>query len=218
MKTLFATAALCAASLGCFAQSNEIRGLTFSVTTDTDYYRPPPFQYGYVTRDRATAGMWGSQAEWIAARSEFDLTGQQAAGSVVLSFQAVSVTRRHDFAPALIRVGTYAGNNLAELNDFTPTWQGALPGIDLATFAAGTLYTFDVTALYNAAIARGDFAFGVGIDNREFADTFAAFDGFTLAVAAVPEPQTWALMLAGGAALGLGRLARRRMAGPTLTM
>jgi hypothetical protein len=212
MRKLLIGAALGLASIVAMAQTT-VSGLSFSVTTDVDYDPTNPAT-GYVTQggSSATAGMYGYQAEWVAARSEFDLAGEQTASSVVLSFVLTSVSRPEEQlgTAAFMPVRAYIGDNTASLSDFTPTWTGDIGSVDFGTLAVGSVLSFDVTSLFNAAVARGDAAFGVGIDNRTVPDSFASFNDFSLAVTAVPEPGTCALMFAGLFAVGFATRQRQR--------
>jgi hypothetical protein len=205
MRSLLMAVALSVASVGALAQT-QIQGQTFTVTADQSFSLPGG-PYGDVTMaEPATAGMWGESSEWIAARSEFDLAGQQAAGSVWLSFRFLDMLAPAG-SPIPMALGWYTGDNAATVSDFNPGLFG-LAALDLAGLGAGEIVQFDVTSLFNEAVARGDAAFGVGIDNRTLPNTFGRFESFTLTVSAVPEPASYALML-GGLAM-VGALARRR--------
>jgi hypothetical protein len=206
MRSLLMAVALSVASVGALAQT-QIQGQTFAVTADQSFGLPGG-PYGYVTMaEPVTAGMWGESSEWIAARSEFDLAGQQAAGSVWLSFHFLDMLAPAAYGPIPMALGWYTGDNAATVSDFNPGLYG-LATLDLAGLGAGEIVHFDVTSLFNEAVVRGDAAFGVGIDNRTLPNTFARFESFTLTVSAVPEPATYALMLGGLAMVGV--VARRR--------
>lgn len=209
MRQTLVAMALSAASIGAWAQT-QIDGLTFSVTTDSDYFQPEPYQYGYVTPGPvATSGMWGNSSEWIAARSEFDLTGQTFASNVTLSIQFLNTSSSTyppipSGIPVPMSLRWYTGDNQARLQDWgiaaTP-----IGTLDVSTFTAGQFLSFDVTTIFNAAVARGDAALGIAIDNRSIPNQFASFRDFSLTVSAVPEPSNYAFMLAGMALLGLAR-------------
>lgn len=215
MKKVVITASLALAVSLANAQS---AGLTFSVTTDQDYFDPHP--YGYVTTypgGVANVGMWDYQSEWIVARTEFNLAGAAIAQAVSVSFHLRSTSilfGNPSNAVSPFAVFTYTGDNLAQLGDFLPAGRVSLGNVTLGP--AGDLsYSFDVTGLYNAAVARGDLAFGFGVDQKTTPNVFASLDQFTINVAAVPEPSTWALFGVGGLALALARSRRRSGGRPT---
>ena len=209
MRKMMAGAALVLACGATYAQTT-LNGLSFTVSADTDYFSG---HGAYVTlaSPTATAGMYGYASQWLVARSEFDLTGQQAAGSVFLSFKLAGTSRPPEQlgTSGFMPVRSYIGDDLAQGSDFAPTWTGDIGNADFGSLAAGSLLSFDVTSLFNAAIARGDAAFGVGIDSKVIPNSFAYYSDFALSVSAVPEPGTAALMLVGlGSVLALAR--RRR--------
>ena len=208
MRKMMVGAALLVACGAGYAQST-LNGLSFTVAADTDYFSG---HGGYVTlaAPNATAGMYGYASQWLAARSEFDLSGQQNAAAVILSFTLTGTTRppNQQGTAGTMPVRAYIGDDMAEVSDFIPTWTGDIGTADFGGLPTGTVLTYDVTALFNAALARGDAAFGVGIDSRVIPDSFATYADFTLSVSAVPEPATSALLLAGLA--GLVAVTRRR--------
>ena len=212
MRNLIA-AAICAA-LTAGASAASINGLTFSVTADEDYYLPEPYSYGYVTLGSggAEAGMWGYNSEWIAARSEFDLTGISRVSTATLTFMYYQSSSSQPATPGYPdsgfseRIFTYMGDNQAEKHDFTPNGASTIGSIDGigATLLHNTVLTFDVASQVNAILGGGGDSLGVGI-NWSAADHFASYGNFVLTVTPVPEPQTYAMLAAGLALLGAVR-------------
>ena len=76
------------------------------------------------------------------------------------------------------------------------------PSFEAQAFALGSFVTLDVTETYNTAIAAGESFLGLQLRTGMPLRHFATFDNFELSVAAVPEPETYALLLAGLVLLG----------------
>ena len=209
------TIALTAASAAASAQT--MQGMGFTFTTDGDY----PV-YGYVTPG-AHSGNYGG-LEFDIALAEIDLSGLTQSSSATLSLHYASGALYHyggntPYAlPATGRVTLmqYTGDNVAATSDYRAPNQGTVGSFELQTVGVGNRVSFDVTGLYNAAIARGDPAFGLKIlmdgfyGGAPIADEFAYYDDITLTVATplVPEPSTWMLMFAG--IVTIGTLVRRQ--------
>jgi len=206
---------------GVLAQDAVVQGLTFTVWTDHDYDLVPGKLYGTVALGDAsvfTAGL----GEWSVGFSEFNLAGMKASDSVVLKFDAGTTwAYQGDVIPAFgnLALTEYVGNNVASVSDYgTSTSVGSIGSFQIESRAPGDQLSFDVTNLYNAAIARGDAAFGVRF-NIPTGGTFwggslfgeANYNNMSLTVAAVPEASTWALMLGGLALIGFAK--RRRVSG-----
>ena len=204
-----------------FAQDAVVQGLTFTVWTDHDYDLVPGKLYGTVATGEAsvfTAGL----GEWSVGFSEFNLAGLQASDSVVLKFDAGTTwAYQGDVIPALgsLALTEYVGDNAATVSDYgMSTSVASIGSFQIESQAPGDQLSFDVTSLYNAAIARGDAAFGVRF-NIPTGGTFwggslfsaASYNNVSLTVAAVPEGSTWALMLGGLALIAFAK--RRRVSG-----
>ena len=231
-KLVVAAAALCVASAGAWAQT-EIAGLTFSTWTDNDYYRGAGIPLdGYVAvGPSALGGQWYQYGgQYTSARSEFNLAGQQAANAVMLSFQfdGRSTVMGAAQTPSMpVILSWYSGDNVANVSDWRDVTfpPGSLFWIrahekfgefDAASFASGQTLSFDVTSLYNSAIARGDAALGIGLDFYQFSFQYARFSDFTLTVPAVPEPSTYALTLVGLVAVAMLRRRHDALRGETV--
>ena len=231
MQKLLVAAAMCVASLGASAQS-QIEGLTFSTWTDSGYYRGPglPLDGYVVVQDSADVGRYFSSGQYTSIRSEFNLAGQQAAGSAVLSFEydaRYAVLSYPASQSMTVFLGSYAGDNVAHVSDWSTVTVGS-PGsgflfslmgpprfgqFETAGLTFGQTLSYDVTSLYNLSLARGDAALGIGLDSG-INFQYAKFGNFTLTVTPpVPEPSTYALLLGGLALVGFARRHRARSVG-----
>jgi hypothetical protein len=145
--------------------------------------------------------------------AEFDLA-TLAVGPATASFTYLTASIFRDPSRPLtgqLFVDTYAGDNQASLLDYGQPSTGSLGSFTLESHAFGDTISFDVTSILAAAIGRGDAALGMRLrpSFSSFADTSASFGDFTLTVAAVPEPSTYALFMVGFSATALA-LRRRR--------
>lgn len=219
MKQFLTAATLAVLAGTALADTTTVNGLTFNVTVDADFFNPPPgkqYGYSYVTvGNQSTAGMWGNFSEWEVLRSEFNITNLDSASSATLSFRFKGSYLGQNFNPSYppnptfsVGVGTYFGDNQAQVGDYYASLGSGLASIQYYPLAVDTVFTFDVTSQFQAALAAGAPALGVGM-NIFTPDKFASFDNFTLTVTNVPEPSTYALMFAG---LGLLGVAHRRKA------
>lgn len=135
MRPILAAAAA-AIGIACAtcAEAATIKGLMFRRDRGRGLLHTEPFSYGYVTLGGSTAGMWGYQSEWIAARSEFDMTGVDRVSLVVLSFTyggSYAIPGRYDLGGSFSEHAfTYLGDNQAQKHDFTPPERRDLATID----------------------------------------------------------------------------------------
>jgi hypothetical protein len=204
-----------------------VEGLTFTTTYDGS-------DVGRHLAPQAAVGV--TSVQFYRGNSEFDLAGLGSArGAVELSFKLASALDDRGFdsvgqpIPPVdpisgeLSVGTYRGDNLASRFDFRPVTTGTVAVMDTAGLLRGTQIRLDVTGAFNDAVSRGDPSLGfwllaTGPSFMGFSrhTTVLTFDDFRLTIndapaMPAPEPQTWALMLAGLAAVGAA--ARRRRPG-----
>ena len=120
-----------------------------------------------------------------------------------------------------IFVDAYDGNNLEDISDYQVASVGAVgsfvvTGNPAPNPAVGSIFSFDVTALLNAAILGGDTSFGIRLvedrANADYANNLAwTFDNFRLTTddqttqPTVPVPGTLALLGLGLAGFAISR-------------
>lgn len=230
MRTLIgsaAFAALFAVSCAGIAQANTITdGFTFAVATAGG---------GSATGSHfhsSTGGDFGNPAgksevgsffsEEVRGLSEYDLTGLSSATSAFVTFDVYKLAglfpEENDF-PYVgdIAVDAYSGNNTEDVSDFEAPSIGSVGTFSSTGLSVGDTLSFDITSLFNMAIAEADTSLGMRLAiTGEPNGGALTFDTFRLttdnqsSVGTVPLPATLPLLLA---ALGLvGWRARRRNA------
>jgi hypothetical protein len=218
-------AALAAAFITFTAQAEPqayLPAQTYTIYADLDTTLAPrfpdglPHPYGYAVLGEASLTEWGLFSEWTNVFAEFDIRGL-AAGPATLTFtylngaQFLSPTREPPGPNASFYVSAYGGDLAPPtiMDYFLLNGSGREMGVFTVPPVFGTVFTFDVTDALAAYKLAGHDAFGVRLrpDLLVFADTTTNWGDFTLTVAAVPEPGTYALLLAG---LGATCVMRRR--------
>ncbi len=173
----------------------------------------------YHTAVGTVAGVDYSFGEEGRGVAEFNLAGLGPVSSASISFTVTSFlddfgTSGHFVDP--ISLFSYVGNNAIAFSDFQSTTTGLIGTFSTAGLSVGSILTFDVSAELIAALAAGDASFGLLFDptTRTTEGTAIRFGSITLNAttgAAVPEPESLALLFAGaGAALFLRRRAQTR--------
>lgn len=194
-----------------------VPGQAFTFVTDEDY----PF-YGYIMSGAAENGNFAN-TEWESGFAEIDLAGLNYSPFAALSFRYAScfinnARCRSDQFPLASGVASfteYVGDNAASTTDYPSHGVGTIGSLNLAGTSTNIGLSYDVTSLYNAAIARGDAAFGVHVTipggrfDSAPVNEFVTFDSFALIVSPIPEPSTYILMIAGLCAVGATSRRRR---------
>ncbi len=102
--------------------------------------------------------------------------------------------------------------NFYQMTIGTTTLVGLNPAQDVKNFLVGPIPTYDSSHIYTFDINTGVNAptqLHFGVSDGDFADNSGAYTIMVTQVAA-PEASTWAMMLAGFAALGLAAVNRRK--------
>lgn len=217
---LAASAAAVALSLGCVgAQAALItNGFTFSVASDggnqdsgSHFHSNTGGAFGNPAGKAEVGRFFGEEVRGL---SEYTLSGLNASGS---AFFTMNVYRQGGlFAGAnntpfsgRILVDAYVGNNLEDISDYQAASLGNVgsfvvngPGLNPAI---GDVFSFDITSIFNSAIAAGDTSLGIRLradrGNVDYAASEAwTFQDFRLTsdnqtTHPAPEPGSMALAL-----------------------
>lgn len=151
--------------------------------------------------------------------SEYDLTGLGAAASAFVTFDVDMLAGLfpgvNDFAyVGDIDIFAYQGNNAEDISDFNAASTGMVGTFSTTGLAVGNTLSFDITAIYNAAIAAMDSSLGIMLRIADAGNGGAiTFLDFRLTTddqtSAVPIPAAAFMFPLGIAAL---RMARRKKA------
>ncbi|MCC6610109.1 MAG: PEP-CTERM sorting domain-containing protein [Burkholderiales bacterium] len=207
-------------------------GFTFAVATGSDTDIGTHFH-------SSTGGDYGNPAgkaevgrftiEEVRGLSEYDLTG--LGSSVTSAFVTFNVYKQGGLFSGVndtpftgtILIDAYAGNNAEDISDYEAATRGGVGSFSVTRSptspALGTVFSFDITALLNAALADSLTSFGIRLrEDRGGPDYESSrawtFDNFRLttddqSTGTVPLPATFWLFGIGLAALfGVRRTAR----------
>ena len=169
---------------------------------------------------KAEVGRYSS--EEVRGLSEYNLTGLTAATSAFVTFDVYKAgglfAGTNDFPfTGSIAVDAYVGNNLEDISDYQAPSSGAIGSFSTTGLFVGGVLSFDITSIYNTAIANGNNSLGIRLRASPLNDRGAwTFDTFRLTtdnqgtINNVPEPQSVALLLAGLGVMGVLRARQSR--------
>lgn len=221
---VFATAVLLT---GASQASTITEGFTFAVASDggstdagTHFHSNTGGSFGNPA-GKAEVGSYSS--EEVRGLSEYNLTGL---ASSVTSFVTFNVFKLgglfggvNDFLfDGIISVDAYLGNNAEDISDYQATSLGTVGSFSTAGLSVGDVLSFDISSIFNTAIAGGASSLGIRLTRSGVGNSGAAtFDTFRLTSddqttnpSTVPLPGGLPLAAAGLGALGL--LGKRRKA------
>lgn len=218
-------AAVTFAIAGAAQAATITNGFTFSVASSsgntavgTHFHSNTGGSFGNPA-GKAEVGRFGS--EGVRGLSEYNLTGLSAASSAFVTFNVFKAgglfTGTNDFPfTGTIKVDGYAGNNTEDISDYEAATIGAVGAFGTGALAVGGILSFDITALFNAALANGDTSLGIRLIADPLNDRGAwTFDTFRLTAdnqtntGVVPVPAGLPLMLTGLVVLGYRSFRRR---------
>jgi len=222
-RTLAGTCAALAFAFAGAAQAATItEGFTFAVASGGDtsfgdhFHSNTGGSFGNPA-GKAEVGRYSS--EGVRGLSEYNLTGLSAASSAFVTFNVFKAgglfDGTNDFPfTGTIKVDGYAGNNLEDISDYEALSIGAVGTFSTSGLAVGDILSFDITALFNAALTNGDASLGMRLMADPLNDSGAwTFENFRLTTdnqtSVVPVPAGLPLMLTGLVVLGYRSFRRR---------
>lgn len=203
-------------------------GFTFSVATDggactagSHFHSNSGGVFGNPA-GRAEVGNFST--ECVRGLSEYDLGGLETSSSAFVTFMVADdgglFVGTNDFPfSGTINVVAYAGNNAEDIGDYEAASTGTVGSFSTTGLMVGSVLSFDITGIFNAAILGGGNSLGIRLEragesqSNSGAWTFSTFkltndDQSTVGV--VPEPGTVVLLATGLVAVaGVGGLRRR---------
>ncbi|MBY0437307.1 MAG: VPLPA-CTERM sorting domain-containing protein [Burkholderiales bacterium] len=215
--------ALTFALAGAAQAATITNGFTFAVASSsgntaigTHYHSNTGGAFGNPA-GKAEVGRFGS--EGVRGLSEYSLVGLSNASSAFVTFNVFKAgglfPGTNDFPfVGTIKVDGYAGNNTEDISDYEAASIGGVGSFGTGALAVGGVLSFDITSLFNAALANGDTSLGIRLIADPLNNTGAwTFDTFRLTsdnqTSVVPVPAGLPLMLTGLVALGLRSFRRR---------
>lgn len=226
MRSLAFAAAISFSSAGAFA-ATITDGFTFSVASfpadtsvGTHFHSSTGGDFGNPAGKSEVGSFSGEEVRGL---SEYDLSGLSSSASAFVTFDVFSLgglfAGTNDFLyDGPISVVSYVGNNLEDISDYEIASSATVGSFLTGGLAVGNTLSFDITSIFNAAIADGDGSLGIrlaisGAPNGGAAtfDTFRLTSDDQSTMPAVPLPAGFPLLFT--ALAGLGFLRHRKSRG-----
>lgn len=197
-------------------------GFTFAVASDdgdttvgTHFHSNTGGAFGNPAGKAEVGSYFGEEVRGL---SEYDLAGLAAAPSAFVTFNVFSeaglFVGENDFAYlGPVSINAYMGNNTEDLSDYEAPATGFVGTFDTTGLSVGDILSFEITSIFNSAIANGDASLGIrlAIAGAPNGGAFT-FDSFRLTTTddstVVPLPAAAPLLI--GALAVLGMAFRRR--------
>ncbi|MDY7015844.1 MAG: PEP-CTERM sorting domain-containing protein [Cyanobacteriota bacterium] len=200
-------------------------GLTYAVASDgfnnnigTHYHSNTGGAFGNPPGKAEVGDFFNEEVRGL---SEYDLTGLSASSSALISFDVFKVAglflNQNDF-PFVgdIDIVAYAGDNSEDLSDYQAATLGTIGTFNTGGLSVGDTLNFDVTSIFNGAIASSLSSLGVRLQTSAGTDArggAVTFDDFTLTVddsTVVPEPTSTLGLLALGTLGAISTVKRKQ--------
>ena len=197
-------------------------GFTYAVADGGHYHSNTGGAFGNPA-GKAEVGRYSSEV--VYGLSEYSLAGLTNSPNAFVTFdvfKAGGLFSGVNDSPftGTISIFAYQGNNAENLEDFSAPSVGTVGSffVSPGTADVGDIFSFDITPIFNDAITNGWSSLGIRLqqDPQLPASQAWTFDSFRLTSenlttnpGAVPEPATWALMIAGFGFIG-GAMRRQR--------
>lgn len=183
----------------------------------------------------STGGVYGNPAgkaevgnyssECVRGLSEYNLTGLTSSPAAYVTFNVYNAaglfagTNSFPFS-GIVNIVAYQGNNAEDISDYQAATIGTVGSFNTAGLTAGNILSFDISSIFNSAIAAGYSSLGIRLQRAGESSTNSGaytFDTFRLTSnnqstvnTTAPEPNTYVLLAAGLAGAGFVTSRRRR--------
>lgn len=186
---MLALAVLASGALGAAHAAAITSGFTFAVASGsnidvgTHYHSNTGGSFGNPA-GKAEVGRFGN--EEVRGLSEYNLAGLVSSSSAFVTFDVFKKGGLFDGTnnvpfTGVILIDAYLGNNQEDISDYQAASIGAVGSflIDPATFSVGDVLSFDITSIFNAAIADGATSLGIRLRADRGGSEFALSRAWT---------------------------------------
>lgn len=226
LKTAFLRVTIPAVAIACLGMlaptvkaATITDGLTFSVAsscgnTGSHFHSNTGGIFG---NPPGKAEVGSFSCEEVRGLSEYDLAGLGAASSALVTFDVFNDGGLFSFTNDFPFIGdidlvAYVGNNAEDISDYQAPISNTIGTFNTAGLSEMDTLSFDVTSVFNDAIALGNQSLGIRLQTASGTNTGGGawtFDQFQLTTKPVPEPASTMGLLAFGA-LGTASMRKRK--------